>query len=79
LADLYRTKGTYRYTGGWNWRAVIATLLGCALAWIGLVVPVLRPVYDYAWFVGFGVAFVVHYGLMKLFPPQLAGALDAHE
>src|SRR5258706_9173430 len=30
LGDLYRSNGIY---GGWNWRAVIATLLGCALAW----------------------------------------------
>ena len=28
-----------------------------ALALVGLVVPALRPLYDYAWFVGFGVAF----------------------
>ena len=30
--------------------------LGCALAWGGLVVPALKPLYDYAWFVGFGVS-----------------------
>ena len=35
LSDLYRTEGVYRYTGGWNLRAVIATLVGCALAWGG--------------------------------------------
>src|SRR6058998_543777 len=39
LGDLYRTEGTYTYSGGWNWRAVIATLIGCTFAWIGLVVP----------------------------------------
>src|SRR5437867_12995981 len=26
--DLYRTNGVYTYSGGWNWRAVIATLMG---------------------------------------------------
>src|SRR5260370_41291131 len=26
LGDLYRQQGTYRYSGGWNWRAVVATL-----------------------------------------------------
>ena len=26
--------GAYTYNRGWNWRAVIATLLGCAAAWI---------------------------------------------
>jgi cytosine/uracil/thiamine/allantoin permease len=29
------------------------------------VIPLLKPLYDYAWFVGFGVAFVVHLVLMK--------------
>jgi NCS1 family nucleobase:cation symporter-1 len=66
LGDLYRTKGAY---AGWNWRAVVATLLGCFFAWIGLLLPPLRPLYDYGWFVGFGVAFVVHFILMKTMPP----------
>ena len=65
LGDLYRSKGIY---GGWNWRAVFATLLGCIFAWIGLIIPSLRVLYDYAWFVGFGVAFFVHWGLAKAFP-----------
>jgi NCS1 family nucleobase:cation symporter-1 len=56
LADLYRADGTYRYTRGWNVPATVATLAGCAAAWIGAFVPALAPVYDYAWFVGFGVA-----------------------
>src|SRR5436189_4322773 len=45
LGDLYRTKGLY---AGWNWRAVIATLLGCFFAWLGLIIPSLRALYDYA-------------------------------
>ena len=32
LADLYRTDGIYRYAGGWNWRAVVALLVGGLLA-----------------------------------------------
>jgi nucleobase:cation symporter-1, NCS1 family len=66
LGDLYRTEGAYTYSGGWNWRAIVATLIGCALAWIGLIVPPLRPLYDYAWFVGFGAAAIAHLLLMKL-------------
>ncbi len=77
LGDLYRTRGVYTYAGGWNWRAVVATLVGCALAWIGLVVPALRPLYDYAWFVGFGAAALTHLVLMKLAPPQVAAAVEA--
>ena len=65
LGDLYRTKGEY---SGWNWRAVAATLLGCLFAWIGLIFDPLKILFDYAWFVGFGVSFIVHWGLMKAFP-----------
>jgi len=74
LGDLYRTEGTYTYDGGWNWRAVVATLLGCTLAWVGIWVPALHPLYDYAWFVGFGVAAITHLLLMKVFRPR--GVID---
>src|ERR1043166_6170330 len=52
--------------GGWNWRAIVATLIGCTLAWIGLVFPPLAPLYAYAWFVGFGAAGIAHLLLMKI-------------
>ena len=77
LPDLYRTKGIYTYTSGWNWRAVIATLLGCALAWggqvlswFGITVTWLLDLYAYAWFVGFGVAAISYLVLMKIAPPS---------
>jgi NCS1 family nucleobase:cation symporter-1 len=57
LEDLYLVDGVYR---GWNWRAIAATALGCALAWGGIVVPALRPLYDYAWFVGFFASGAAH-------------------
>jgi len=77
LGDLYRTRGTYTYAGGWNLRAVVAALVGCALAWsgpllarFGVVVPLLQMFYDYAWFVGFGAAAVTYLLLMTLAPPR---------
>ncbi len=73
LGDLYRTRGEY---AGWNWRAVVATLLGCFFAWIGVVFEPLRILYDYAWFVGFGVSFAVHWGLMKAMPPQIDKVIE---
>ncbi len=76
LGDLYRTKGEY---AGWNWRAVTATLLGCFFAWIGLVFEPLRILYDYAWFVGFGVAFAVHFGLMNLLSTRVNLGNDKHK
>ena len=77
LEDLYLTDGAYTYRAGWNPPAVVATLLGCALAWGGLVVPALKPLYDYAWFVGFGVAFAVYALLMRSTPSAAAEAREA--
>ncbi|HEX7138749.1 MAG TPA: NCS1 family nucleobase:cation symporter-1 [Vicinamibacterales bacterium] len=62
LDDLYLVDGVYK---GWNVRAIAATAIGCALAWRGFVVPVLRPLYDYAWFVGFFAAGVAHLVLAR--------------
>jgi len=33
---------------------------GAAAAFAGLIVPALRAVYNYAWFAGFGVSFLVY-------------------
>jgi NCS1 family nucleobase:cation symporter-1 len=63
LADLYRPKGEY---GGWSIPAVVATLVGGALAWSGLVIPVLRPLYDYAWFVGFFGAGALYLAIKRM-------------
>jgi cytosine/uracil/thiamine/allantoin permease len=54
---LYLPDGRY---GRWNFRGIGATLLGCAVAWGGLVWSPMRPLYDYAWFVGFAVAGVAY-------------------
>jgi NCS1 family nucleobase:cation symporter-1 len=77
LADLYTTEGMYAYNAGWNWRAVAATLIGCALAWVGVWVKALHPLYDYAWFVGFGAAALSYWLLMKAFRPHPAFATPA--
>jgi nucleobase:cation symporter-1, NCS1 family len=58
LEDLYLPDGGVY--GRVNWGAVVATLAGCALALGGKVIRVLEPLYPFAWFVGFGVAFVLH-------------------
>ena len=62
LGELYSLEGRY---GRWNPRALVALVAGVGAALVGLLVPALRVLYDYAWFVGFGVAFVVYAGLMR--------------
>jgi len=62
LPDLYRRDGLY---GRVNYRAIAALAAGIAAALVGLVVPPLRALYDYAWFVGFAVAFAVYVALMR--------------
>lgn len=63
VADLYRRGGLYEYHGGVNYRAMLALAAGVFVALLGLIVPPLRWLYDYAWFVGFLVAGAVHYAL----------------
>jgi NCS1 family nucleobase:cation symporter-1 len=64
LEDLYQRDGAYSYTNGWNMKAVVATLLGCGGAWIGLIVPELSFLYDYAWFVGVAISGITYFLLM---------------
>ena len=62
--SLYRREGPYEYVKGFNPKALVALGAGVFAALIGLVVPDLRPLYSYAWFVGFGVAAIVYIILM---------------
>src|ERR1700719_496853 len=65
VEDLYQRHGFYEFTRGVNLRALAALAAGASVAFIGLVVPALRALYDYAWFVGFAGSFVVYYALMS--------------
>jgi nucleobase:cation symporter-1, NCS1 family len=65
LEDLYLREGAYEYSSGFNWMAVGALALGAGTALIGLVIPSVRLLYDYSWFVGFAVSFLVYYGTMR--------------
>ena len=64
VEDLYRRGGVYEYSGGFNWRAIGALAGGAAVAFVGLVFPPLRVLYDYAWFVGFAVSFAIYFAWM---------------
>ena len=66
LDDLYLRDGAYEYSRGINWLAVAALAAGAGTALVGLVVPSLRTLYDYSWFVGFAVSFTAYYLFMKL-------------
>ena len=72
VADLYRRGGLYEYHGGVNYRAMLALASGVFVALLGLIVPPVRWLYDYAWFVGFLVAGAVHYALA---PPTNESAI----
>jgi NCS1 family nucleobase:cation symporter-1 len=65
LNDLYLRGGEYEYSSGFNWAALGSLAVSSGTALVGLVIPALRTLYDYSWFVGFTVAFVTYYGWMK--------------
>ena len=65
VRDLYLRNGEYEFKNGFNMKAILALVCGVVVALIGLLVSELRFLYDYAWFVGFGVTFVVYAVVMK--------------
>jgi NCS1 family nucleobase:cation symporter-1 len=76
--SLYHREGAYYYTKGVNPRALIALALGVTIALVGLIVPRLHFLYDYAWFVGFFTAGAT-YGLMMKFAAPADVAESAEE
>jgi len=69
VQDLYQRKGLYEYQGGFHWQALAALAAGAGVAFIGLVVPPLHVLYNYAWFVGFIVSFFVYFAVMHSVQP----------
>ncbi|MBT9548323.1 MAG: NCS1 family nucleobase:cation symporter-1 [Candidatus Sericytochromatia bacterium] len=80
LEGLYRKEGPYWYGGGFNPKAVIALVLGIVpcipgfLGTIGMlkVAPVWIQMYNYAWFISFGISFALYAILMKMGAPTQA-------
>ncbi|MEW6638194.1 MAG: NCS1 family nucleobase:cation symporter-1 [Actinomycetota bacterium] len=74
LEDLYRMEGRYAYSGGWNWRAVAAVLIGVIPVLPGFLKAATTPgfagvfenptfiesLYNYGLFFTFGVAGVAY-------------------
>ncbi len=76
--SLYHSEGIYHYTRGINPRAIVALVIGVAIALVGLAVKPLHFLYDYAWFVGFFSAGAIYIVLMRLAAPiqRAAPALE---
>lgn len=77
LPGLYKKDGPYWYTGGFNLAALIALVLGIAPCVPGFLAAVSETwkaslpqfwsdLYNYAWFISFGISFVVYIVLMSL-------------
>ncbi|MFN2531813.1 MAG: NCS1 family nucleobase:cation symporter-1 [Pyrinomonadaceae bacterium] len=77
LADLFEPNGIYSYSKGFNWRAMITLFLAVAPVVPGFIRAAVTPggqiidpnffdtMYTYAWFVTFGLGFVIYYILMS--------------
>jgi nucleobase:cation symporter-1, NCS1 family len=74
VEDLYQRGGVYEYRRGFNWPAIGALAAGAGVAFIGLAVPPLRVLYNYAWFVGFVVSFFAYFALMSSVQPVAQAA-----
>jgi len=83
LVALYQADGEYRFTNGFSLVALVALVVGALpslpgfllqVKWLKpeIVPPFLAQLYNYAWFIGFGVAFVVYLVGRKLARPERA-------
>jgi len=79
VSALYKADGEFRFTNGFSVVALLALLLGALPSLPGFLVnvkllsaaavpPFLAHLYNYAWFIGFAVAFVVYLAGRKLAP-----------
>ena len=76
VSSLYRRGGPYEYSKGFNPRAITALVVGVIVALCGLVIPSLRFLYDYAWFVGFFLSSAIYVILMRAFTPRISSTLE---
>lgn len=77
LAELFNVRGVYSYSNGVNWRAMITLFFAIAPVVPGFIRAATTPggqisdpnffdtMYTYAWFVTFGLGFVIYYILMS--------------
>jgi len=65
LASLYQPEGRYRYRNGWNPAAMLATVVGAGVALLGAFWEPMHPLYDWSWFVGFGLAGGLYWMAMR--------------
>jgi NCS1 family nucleobase:cation symporter-1 len=62
--SLYRRGGIYEYRNGFNLVAVIALLIGVAVALMGAFVPRFEWLFKMAWFVGFLLSGAIYFVMM---------------
>ena len=81
LAELFKTDGIYSYSGGFNWRAIVALVVAILPVIPGFLRAATTPnytgqmpdanffdtLYVYAWFVTFAIGFILYLILMKIF------------
>ena len=70
LKSLYVTDGVYKYRNGWNVAAASSTVIGAGVALLGAFWDPMRPIYDWSWFVGFGLAGGLYWLQMRTFTPR---------
>src|SRR5215211_5669962 len=81
LAELYKMNGSYSYSNGWNWRAIVAVLVSVALVLPGFVKAAttaglnggpfpnptfIESLYNYGLFFTFTVSALVYLGLSMI-------------
>jgi len=65
LRSLYVDDGIYRYSRGYNVKAIVATLIGAVIPLAGMFWEPLSPIYRGSWFAGFVIAGGLYWVMMR--------------
>jgi NCS1 family nucleobase:cation symporter-1 len=84
VPDLFTPGGIYWYTAGWNWRCMVALILGMAPSLPGFFMICIDSstqnaavaIFQVCWFVGAPLSFVIFIGLNNIWPPEGLGVSE---
>ncbi|KAF2453304.1 permease for cytosine/purines, uracil, thiamine, allantoin-domain-containing protein [Lineolata rhizophorae] len=84
LHEMYRDRGIYWYSGGFNWRAYVSFVIGFAPLLPGFAKSIDNDlnvgggwkIYTFAWIFGFSISFLVHYVINTYVSPATEALVD---
>lgn len=73
VPELFKVNGRYRYKNGFSPVALSVLFISAAICIMGEIFPGVKWLYDYAWFIGFAIAFFSYLIVVKIVSANKGG------